>query len=135
MKTYLIVYLGSTLLAIVTTPIVIRVAKRLHIVDVPGIRKVHSKAIPRIGGVAIFVSMIGLVIPVLLLPNAVGETFRLIQSKITALLAAAGFIFLVGLIDDVRGFVSARDFCASSPPHLLSVQQGSVSSPYPSQTG
>jgi len=112
MKTYLIVYLGSTLLAIVTTPIVIRVAKRLHIVDVPGIRKVHSKAIPRIGGVAIFVSMIGLVIPVLLLPNAVGETFRLIQSKITALLAAAGFIFLVGLIDDVRGLrVRTRLLC------------------------
>lgn len=103
MKTYLTVYLGSTVLAILSTAIVITVAKRFHLVDIPGVRKVHSKPIPRIGGVAIFVSMIGLVIPVLLLPNDVGETFRLVQFKIITLLIAAGFMFLVGLIDDIKG--------------------------------
>ena len=103
MKTYLCVYFGSGILALITTPIVIRFARWLNIVDSPGIRKVHSKPIPRIGGVAIFVSMIGLVVPVLLLPNAVGERFRLIQPKIIALLGAAGFMFLVGLVDDIKG--------------------------------
>lgn len=86
-----------------TTATVIRIAKRLHIVDIPGARKVHSKPIPRIGGVAIFVSMIGLVIPVLLLPNVIGETFRLIQYKVITLLGAAGLMFLVGFVDDIRG--------------------------------
>jgi len=103
MNTYLFVYLGSTALAIITIPIVIHIAKRLHIVDLPGIRKVHSKPIPRVGGVAIFLSMIGLVIPVLLLPNVIGEAFRLVLPKIVTLLGAAGLMFLVGLVDDIKG--------------------------------
>ncbi len=103
MKTYLCAYFGSTVLSLITTPIVIRVAWWLNIVDTPGIRKVHSKPVPRIGGVAIFVSMMGLVIPVLFLPNVIGDSFRLVQSKVVALLVAAGFVFLVGLVDDVKG--------------------------------
>lgn len=103
MKTYLSVYLGSTILAIITTPIVIRIARKLNIVDPPDIRKVHSRPIPRIGGVAIFISMIGLVIPILFLSNFIGEAFRLIQFKVVVVLCAAGFVFFVGLVDDVRG--------------------------------
>jgi UDP-GlcNAc:undecaprenyl-phosphate GlcNAc-1-phosphate transferase len=103
MNTYLSVYLGSTILAIVTTPIVIRIARRLNIVDPPDIRKIHSKPIPRIGGVAIFVSMIGLVIPVLFLPDAVGNTLRLLRLKIAVVLCAAGLVFFLGLLDDIRG--------------------------------
>jgi len=103
MKTYICVYLGSAFLAIMTTPIVIRVACCLGIVDSPDMRKVHSKPIPRVGGVAIFISMIGLLVPVLLLPNAVGYTFRLVQTKIITLLGAAGFLFLIGLVDDIKG--------------------------------
>jgi len=103
MKTYLTVYLGSTILAIVITPIVICVAQRLNMVDAPDIRKVHSKPIPRIGGVAIFLSSMSLLIPVLFLPNIIGDSFRLVQSKIVALLIAAAFMFIVGLTDDIRG--------------------------------
>jgi len=103
MKTYLAVYLGSTAFAILTTAMVIRIARRLHIVDVPGVRKIHSKPIPRIGGVAIVLSMIGLVVPVVLLPNVIGEMFRLVQTKIITLLGAAVLIFLVGLVDDIKG--------------------------------
>ena len=103
MKTYLLTYLGSAVLATITTPIVICVARHLDIVDTPDIRKVHSKPVPRIGGVAIFVSMIGVVLPVSFLPNLVGNSFRLIQSEIVVVLCAAGFMFFVGLVDDIRG--------------------------------
>lgn len=102
MKTYLCVYLGSGLLAIVTTATVIRIAKRFNIVDMPGIRKIHSQAVPRLGGVAIFVSMIGLVVPVLVLPNVIGEAFRELKFEIITMLAAGGLMFLTGLVDDVR---------------------------------
>ncbi len=71
--------------------------------DPPDIRKIHSKPIPRIGGVAIFVSMIGLVIPVLFLPDAVGNTLRLLRLKIAVVLCAAGLVFFLGLLDDIRG--------------------------------
>ncbi|TKJ32802.1 MAG: hypothetical protein CEE38_22215 [Planctomycetes bacterium B3_Pla] len=112
MKTYLSIYFGSTVLAIVITPIVIRVASRLNIIDTPDMRKVHSKPVPRIGGVAIFVSMMVLVILTLLLQNAVGESLRLIQHKVVVMLLTAGYIFFVGLMDDVRGLRARTKLCA-----------------------
>jgi len=103
MATYLTVYFGSVVLAIIITPMIIRLARRHNIVDAPNIRKIHSQPIPRIGGIAIFLSMMGLVIPVLVLPNVIGHGFRLIQSKLIVLLSMATLMFLVGLWDDIKG--------------------------------
>jgi len=103
MKTYAFVYLGATLLAIITTPMVIRIARWLNIVDTPDVRKVHSRPVPRIGGVAIFLSVMAPVIPVLFAPNLVGESFRLMQSKLLVVLLATAGMFLVGLLDDIKG--------------------------------
>ena len=70
-------------------------------------RKTHTGQIPRLGGIAIFLSSTLLVMAVLFLDNAIGDRFRNIQTQIIALLCATTFIFLVGLVDDVRG-VRAR---------------------------
>ncbi len=102
MKTYLFVYLGSALLALLITPVVIWLARRLTIIDVPGTRHVHAKSISHIGGVAIFLSMMCLIIPVLFLSNVIGDAFRDILPKLIVLLSAAGFMFFVGLIDDIK---------------------------------
>lgn len=102
MKTYTFIYLGCTFLALLFTPIVIWIARQFKIVDVPGARHVHTKPISHIGGVAIFLSMISLIIPVLFLSNAIGATFRNILTELIVLLSAAGFMFLVGLVDDIR---------------------------------
>ncbi len=101
MKTYLLVYLGAMAMSLLLTPIVIRLAHALNILDSPGLRKVHAKAIPRIGGVAIVLSMLSLSIPILLLDNVIGEAFRKFQIQVTALLLGGVFMFLVGLADDV----------------------------------
>ncbi len=102
MKTYLCVYLGSALLALVVTPVVIWLAHRLNVADVPGLRKVHAKPVSHIGGVAIFLSMMCLTIAVLFLSNVIGDAFRDILPQLIVVLSAAGFIFFVGLIDDIR---------------------------------
>jgi len=102
MKTYLFVYLGSAFLALVITPVVIWLARRLNIADVPDVRKVHTRTVSHIGGVAIFLSMICLTIGVLFLSNVIGDTFRDILPKLIVLLSTAAFIFFVGLIDDIR---------------------------------
>lgn len=102
MKTYLIVYLGSAVLALLTTPVVIWLARRLSIVDIPGVRHMHEKPIPRIGGVAIFLSMVCLSVGVLFLSNVGTDAYNGTLPKAVALLCAAASIFLVGLIDDVR---------------------------------
>lgn len=103
MKTYLFIYLGSVLSAIVITPIVISIAHALRIYDRPDARKVHASAIPRIGGVAIFLSAICLTVAAPFLDNRIGEAFRSVQTQVITLLAAGTFIFLTGLIDDLRG--------------------------------
>jgi len=103
MKTYYFTYLCSAVLALVVTPIVIYIARVLGIYDNLDVRKVHTSAIPRIGGVAIFLSTIALVIVVLFLDNSIGGTFRGMQVQIVTLLAASTFIFLAGLVDDLRG--------------------------------
>jgi len=103
MKTYAVVYFGSVLFALVLTPIVIWLGRRLNVVDVPGMRNMHARPISHIGGIAIFLSMMCLAIPVLFLPNVIGDTLQDIQLRLIILFSAAGFVFLIGLIDDIRG--------------------------------
>ena len=102
MKTYLFVYFGSTLLALLITPAVIWLTRRHSIVAIPGNRHMHKKPISHIGGIAIFFSTIFLTIPVLFLSNNVGLAFRDIFHKVIILFCVSGFMFLIGLIDDIR---------------------------------
>lgn len=107
MNIYLYVYLGSFVLAILTTPAVIWLAGRIGAVDRPGIRTVHERPTPRIGGVAIFVSTMTLVITVIFLNNAIGDAFRAVQVQLILLLSSATLVFVIGLADDLKG-LSAR---------------------------
>jgi UDP-GlcNAc:undecaprenyl-phosphate/decaprenyl-phosphate GlcNAc-1-phosphate transferase len=103
MGTFLYVYVGALLLAVLTTPAVIRLAHRIGALDHPGVRTVHRRPIPRIGGVAIFLSAFTAIVSVLLLDADVASESRSIRLQLAALLGTATFIFLVGLVDDIRG--------------------------------
>jgi UDP-GlcNAc:undecaprenyl-phosphate GlcNAc-1-phosphate transferase len=103
MKTFACTFLASAFAALVLTPLVARIARRLGLVDVLGPRKVHSCPVPRIGGVAILLSMLIPTILVTALDNTVGSALREIQTKVIVMLGAATFVLLMGLVDDVRG--------------------------------
>ena len=108
MSTYLTVYFGAVLVAMLLVPIVSRLAKRYQVVDPPGPRKVHQVPLPRVGGIAFVVATLALVLPMFFLNNTVGESFRESRVQFIALLAGAGVMFVVGLIDDlhsVRGSI------------------------------
>ena len=81
MKTYFAVFFGSTFFALVITPLVIWLARRIKAIDAPSVRKVHSNPVPRIGGVAIFTSTMLIVLPVLFLQNRIGDAFRQISGE------------------------------------------------------
>jgi len=102
MKTYMFVYLGSAFVALLLTPMIIRFARRFRIAALPGHRHVHETPTSHIGGVAIFVSMLFVTIPVLFLSNVIGETFRDILPQVVVLLVTSGFMFAVGLVDDLK---------------------------------
>jgi len=116
-KTYVIVYFGTVLLAMLLVPIVSRLAKWYQLVDTPGPRKVHEKPIPRVGGIAFVVSTLTLVLGVFFFSNEIGQSFRQSRTEFIALLAGAGFMFAVGLFDDlhpVRGYIKLLCLIAAS---------------------
>jgi len=93
-------------LALLLTPLVIRAARRMKVLDCPGIRTVHTNPIPRIGGVAIFLAAMSLIVAVSFLNNDIGAAFRQNPIQLGVLLCTATFIFVVGLIDDVKGLAA-----------------------------
>lgn len=103
----LIVAMGVTW---AVTPVLIRAAERFGAVDRPGGRKTHSSPTPRIGGVAVFA---GFVAGMAFAAYSTGLLFDLPQGVYwRGLMFAATGLFLVGLIDDLRGLSFRWKFAA-----------------------
>ena len=103
MRTYACVYIGSAVMALLATPLAIRLAWRIGLVDTCSARRVHLSPTPRIGGVVIVLAMLAAALPVLALDNVIGQAFRTVWVPITALLGLSLVMAVVGLVDDVRG--------------------------------
>ncbi|MEW6675222.1 MAG: MraY family glycosyltransferase [Nitrospirota bacterium] len=73
------------------TPVVIKLGKRFNIVDTPNERKIHEFPTPVGSGIGIYIAF--LVFFILFPPEKV----------MSGLLAGSSIIFLVGLIDDIKG--------------------------------
>jgi len=99
---FLYAYFGSALLGVLLTPGAIWLARRVGAMDQPGLRGVHWRPIPRLGGVAIFLSALGPIVALLVFDPAVGEASRSVQRHLAALLGCATLIFLIGLADDLK---------------------------------
>ncbi len=102
MTTYIGIYLGSAFLSLIVTPVIIRLAHHADAMDRPGARTIHTTPVPRIGGAAIFLSATCPILSLLFLSDAVGEAFRSMRLPLSTMLFTAMFIFLIGLIDDLR---------------------------------
>ncbi|MHC4439710.1 MAG: hypothetical protein ACYS3S_20320, partial [Planctomycetota bacterium] len=98
----------------------ITLSHHLRIFTIPGVRHVHERPISHIGGIAIFLSMISLVLPVLFLSNIIGDAFRNILPQLIVLISAGCFIFIVGLVDDLktRGLLARTKFLAQAAAAL-----------------
>ncbi len=90
---YLLAFLVPTIISLLITPVVRRIALRYGIIDKPDFaRKVHSQPVAYLGGIAIF---IGFLISVLL--------FIPVSRPLVALLIGISILLIVGVIDDIRG--------------------------------
>jgi UDP-GlcNAc:undecaprenyl-phosphate GlcNAc-1-phosphate transferase len=109
----ILVLIGSAVaVTLAVTPVVRRLSIRASLVDRPGGRKVHTKAVPRLGGIGIFAGFAAAVAV-----EAVGETLwhwpaAIIHADLPLIGAAAGLalIFAVGLVDDLRGLTPGVKF-------------------------
>ncbi len=101
MTVFLLLGLTSLVLTVLLTPLIGRGSVRLGLVDAPGGRKVHAQSVPRLGGLAVcLASAAALTLVEVTRPGTIGTPNWLAMRP---LFAACMLIFLVGLVDDVRG--------------------------------
>ncbi|MCD4824483.1 MAG: undecaprenyl/decaprenyl-phosphate alpha-N-acetylglucosaminyl 1-phosphate transferase [Phycisphaerae bacterium] len=98
---YIAVFATSLVLALLMTPAVVGFARRYRLYDPRGARKMHTSPTPRIGGIAIVIPMMAVAITAMLLPWFSG-IFEGMGQKMVVLFATSGFIFLLGIVDDLR---------------------------------
>lgn len=80
----------SALISFGLTPLVIRAARALGILDLPASRKVHSAPTPLLGGLAIYVAFAAAV-----LANSV------LDRQVLAILLGATLLVILGVLDDI----------------------------------
>ncbi len=87
----LILFLGALVGAIALTPISKWLAPHVGVMDKPNARKVHTRPVPRMGGVAILIAVMG---AVLLLRS------QMEIQQLVAIVLGAAFMSFMGLMDD-----------------------------------
>lgn len=92
MNQYLLIFLTAFILSLIFTPVAIKIAPKIGAVDIPkDNRRMHTKVMPRFGGMAIY---IGTVTSMLI--------FLPFSTQLMGVIAGGTLIFLVGIIDDLR---------------------------------
>lgn len=101
--TYLLAFVVCLFLSIVCTWYVRNFANSRGWTDVPkSDRHLHSIPVPRLGGVAICLSLITVATIAILISRFLGVASRLSAKAVFGLLGPAFIVFLLGLIDDVH---------------------------------
>src|SRR5437867_8226168 len=104
---YLLLFLVSCVLSLILTPLVRLLALRIGAVDRPGVRKIHTQPVARLGGVGVVLAAsLTAVLAVAL--EGIGDGFiRVDLGAWTPLLLGGSIVFLAGVWDDIRP-LSAR---------------------------
>jgi len=98
----------ALLLSLVLTPAIRNFALSHHFVDVIGsVRKVHTRSVPRLGGVAIVLAWLCAAGFVLALQPSLQHLFWELRPRTTVFVAGAIAAAGLGMVDDIRG-VRAR---------------------------
>lgn len=86
------------------TPLVRRLCERFSLMDVPADeRRVHTRATPRLGGVAIYMSLVLALSSLLLISNLVTDSLAYYNSVFFKVLVPSSLVLLLGVYDDLRG--------------------------------
>src|ERR1700754_2354679 len=81
-------------ISLVLIPGIIKISARLKLVDLPNERKVHKIPVPRMGGIAIFISALAGIL--------LSRTGMMALASWPVLFSSLGILFLVGVWDDLK---------------------------------
>jgi UDP-GlcNAc:undecaprenyl-phosphate GlcNAc-1-phosphate transferase len=111
MRTAAVAFILSIVCASILTPLVRLFAHRIGALDHAwSSRKIHSRPIPRLGGVAIVVAFYIPLVGLLLFHSEVGRMFVAERSYVVGLFAGGLAIALLGVYDDLKGAGAGRKF-------------------------
>jgi len=129
LRHYVAIALVGAIVTLLVTPLVRAFALRRGLVDYPGGRKVHTHAIPRLGGVAIFAGVMAAVAT-----QAAGERFLgwggtlvgggTARARVLGVLIGLTLVFLVGLVDDLRSLSPGVKFTGQLLAAIVVVASG-----------
>lgn len=111
MKTFILIFVVATCSSLVITPTMRRLCQRYRWLDEPKDgRRLHTRAIPRLGGVAVFLSVLLGLAPLLLIRNLFTESFRPTAPRLLVILVPAGLTLILGVVDDLFGLNASQKF-------------------------
>lgn len=110
-------YLFAFFVALTASLFLTRTVRELALVrgwvDFPdSVRKMHPAPVPRVGGIAIYLSMLIALLLVCFLPTNVAKNLKENIVPAVTMLGLGGLMMLVGLWDDLKGLSAWRKFSA-----------------------
>ena len=113
MNTYFALFLIATFASLVLTPLIRRLCERFRLLDLPlSSRKTHSRAVPRLGGVAIYLSCLMALSMLPLVDNLLTQTLRLYMPQVFVAIIPSTLVLFLGIYDDLRGTNASVKFVA-----------------------
>ncbi|HEV8430028.1 MAG TPA: MraY family glycosyltransferase [Pyrinomonadaceae bacterium] len=104
MKTYFALFSIATIASLIATPLIRRFCERYKLLDVPlDGRRIHRRAVPRLGGVALYLSCLTALSMLPFVDNLLTQTLSGFKSDFLTLLVPATLVLLLGAYDDLRG--------------------------------
>lgn len=102
--------------SLILVPLVRKIAIHINAMDIPNERKVHKKPMPRLGGLAIFLSfLIGYML------------FAPLTTQMISILIGSFLIVLLGIIDDINPLKATTKLCGQIIVALILVFFGNIS--------
>jgi UDP-GlcNAc:undecaprenyl-phosphate GlcNAc-1-phosphate transferase len=103
LNTYFALFLIATIASLIITPLIRRLCQRFQLLDIPrDDRRVHRQAIPRLGGVAVYLACASALITLSFVDNLVTQSINNRLNDMFLVLVPATLVFLLGVYDDLR---------------------------------
>jgi len=103
MLSFAVAFLVSLVVAAIATPVVLKVALARSLYDLPDERKVHTRPIPRLGGVAIVLAFFAPVTGLLIFDAGASVALTQSTAQVIGLYVGGLLIAAIGVFDDVKG--------------------------------
>jgi UDP-GlcNAc:undecaprenyl-phosphate GlcNAc-1-phosphate transferase len=104
MKAYFALFSLATLASLITTPIIRRLCQRFELLDVPTDgRRLHRQAIPRLGGVALYLSCVFALVTLPIFDRELAQSLFGGRSELFAVFVSSTLVLCLGIYDDLKG--------------------------------